>query len=248
MRDQLLFGAAPYGAALVCVALGAVQCVRLRRRSHRDDRPALCDGVLGVACRLALCVVAFGHMAVLAVPGYILAWDRRLLRLVLLEGFGVLAGTLAIAGTLAVLVRRLRAGSDDEVQSPVGVVATTLLIVAMTSGVGIAIFYRWASAWSVVTLVPYLQSLIRLEPSPNLVTHMPPLVKLHVLSAFALLAVFPVSAIAGVVIVRVDRLAFWTLAPVSRIVRPAWFAIEAWTSARVQIASARFLRNGEEEN
>ena len=248
MSDQLLFGVAPYGAALVAIAVCAVRCVLWRPQTNRHVTATWRVGAAGGAWRLALVVVAIGHLVALVFPDYVLRWSLRLLRLVVLEGLGVLAGSLVVAGALVALARLLRSADHDDPRSHAEVVAATLLLVVMTSGVGMALLYRWASAWSVVTLVPYLHSLARFEPLPNLVTHMPPLVKLHVLSAFALVAVFPFTAMARVVITPVGRLTGWTLAPMSRLFRPAWAAVETWTAARLQMASARFFRNREEEN
>jgi len=247
VSDQLLFGVAPYGAALVFVTALAVRCVLRSRQTDRDVTAPWRVGAAGGAWRLALGVIALGHLAALVFPGFVLRWDLRLSRLVALEGVGFVAGSLAVAGAFVALVRLLRAASHDRLRLHADVVAATLLLVATTSGVGMALLYRWASAWSVVTLVPYLYSLARFEPSPNLVTHMPPLVKLHVLSAIALVTVFPFTATARVVLTPVDRLTGGALAPMSRLFRPAWVAVEAWTAARLQ-ASVLFFRNREEEN
>jgi nitrate reductase gamma subunit len=61
----------------------------------------------------------------------------------------------------------------------------------MVSGVAIALVYRWASSWSVVTLTPYVLSLPSAHPRVDLVASTPFLVRLHVLGAFASIALMP---------------------------------------------------------
>jgi nitrate reductase gamma subunit len=248
MRDYLLFAVAPYVSALVFVTACVARFVLLRQRPIREAiPPAGRTGTGGVVWRSALALVALGHLLAFALPDSILVWDRRLVRLLVLEGSGLVIGVVAVVGMIGALVRRLRE-DDHGAGSPVDVVAGTLLCLGMLSGLGIAVFYRWASSWSGVTLVPYLYSLARLQPSTNLVTHLPILVKLHVASAFAVLAVFPFTNMAGAVVQPVDRLADSILASASRAFRPAWLALRSWTVARVQTASDLVLRDGEKEN
>jgi nitrate reductase gamma subunit len=247
MRDYLLFAVAPYVSALVFVTACVARFVLWRQRPNREPaRPAGRPGAGGIVWRAALAVVAIGHLLAFAFPGYLLVWNRGLVRLIVLEGSGLVIGVLAVAGLIGALVRPRQ--EDHGARSLVEVVAATLVCLGMLSGLGIAVFYRWASSWSEVTLVPYLYSLVRLQPSTNLVTHLPVLVKLHVVAAFAVLAVFPFTNMARAVIEPVDQLTDWILAPASRAFRPAWLALRRWTAARVQTASALVLRDGEKEN
>ena len=249
MSDHLLFVVAPYVAALVFVSVCLVRYVLWRRRPDRGTTQfAGGDGLVGAAWRSALVVVGLGHLLAFAFPDYLLLWNRQLFRLVVLEGSGVIAGSLALAGLLATFMRPLRASHRFGARPPVDVIAATLVLVAMMSGVGIAVIYRWASSWSEVTLGPYLYSLARLEPSTYLVTGLPVVVKLHVFCAFAILAVSPFTQTVRSVILPVDRLTRRTLAPVSAILRPAWYALEERTTVRAQALRAKVLGSGAEEN
>ncbi|OLE83293.1 MAG: hypothetical protein AUF76_06875 [Acidobacteria bacterium 13_1_20CM_2_65_9] len=78
-------------------------------------------------------------------------------------------------------------------------------------------------------------------------TRLPFLVRLHVFCAFALLAVAPFSGLARLVIFRVDRLTRRMVAGGSNVLRPAWWAIEEWSTKRVRPLHA-IVRNDEEEN
>src|SRR5258705_853220 len=251
MTDHALFVVAPYVAALVFVLASVVRYTRWRLGPDRDvtalsggERPRLLNAVTcaGVG------VVALGHLVAFALPDRVLLWDRQLLRLFVLEAAGIVAGSVALAGLVAVHVRHVRAPDRPRAWPPIDVVTGTLLLMATMSGLSIAIGYRWASSWSEVTVVPYLQSLVRLDPSTTLVARLPFLVRLHVFGAFGRLAVSPMSRIVRVVTVPIDRLRQRAVTPAAYVLRPAWSAIAGWSTTRVQDARASLLRNEDEEN
>lgn len=251
MSDYALFVVAPYVAALMFVLVGAVRYVlwhgqpdRAVTANPRGDS----SGLVVAVTRWAIAVIAIGHLLAFAVPGGVLLWNQQLLRLVLLEAVGILAGSVALAGLLAAHVRHVRAPNRWGAWPPIDVVAGTLVLMGAMSGLSIAVRYRWGSAWSEVTVVPYLQSLVRLAPSTALVERLPFLVKLHVFGAFVLLAVAPMSRIVRVVTVPIDRVMQRAVMPAANVVRPAWSAIAGWSTTRVQDARASLLRNDEEEN
>jgi nitrate reductase gamma subunit len=250
MRDYLLFGVSPYVALLMFVSVCAVRYfvwpVRSTRgTASRRQPPSLLSRI---AWRAALAVVVFGHLMAFVFPDYLLGWDRQLGRMIVVEVAGLIAGVLATAGLFFALLRLLRAQRQGGASSPFDVVAGTLGLVATMSGVGTAVFYRWASSWAEVTLVPYVRSLSRLDPSITLVTHLPFLVRLHVVCAFVLLAALPFSDLSRLVLVPVDRLARLAFEPVAGLARAAGPALAARVSSLTHAWSARLLRNGAEEN
>jgi nitrate reductase gamma subunit len=213
MRDYLVFAVAPYVAALAFLPVCAARYLLWRARRDRETPGRPSRGVtppIGTAGRIALLVVLLGHVFALAGPEYLLQWNRQFGRLLALELSGALAAVVAIAALVRSAIRSVRGGHHD---APADVVARTLVLIAMVSGLAVAAIYRWASIWSAVTLLPYLYSLIGFDPKPSLVTYLPPLIKLHVASAVALVAVLPFTGTALAAIVRIDRLARRTLAP-----------------------------------
>ena len=213
MRDYLVFAVAPYAAALAFLPVCAARYLLWRARGDRATPGQPSRGLtapIGTAGRIALLVVLVGHLFALAFPAYLLQWNRQFGRLLALELSGALAALVAIAALVTSAIRSARRGHHD---APADVVARTLVLIAMVSGLAVAAIYRWASIWSAVTLLPYLYSLIGLDPQPSLVTYLPPLIKLHVASAVALLAVLPFTETALAAIVGIDRLARRTLAP-----------------------------------
>src|SRR5262249_25516406 len=117
--------------------------------------------------RWAIGMVALGHVAALGFPEDVLRWNHDPIRMLVVEGAGAAAGAVALGALIAICVRRVqRAGACA---SALDVIAGTLLLSGLASGVGVAIAFRWASSWSAVTVAPYVQSLLRMEPAPTLV-------------------------------------------------------------------------------
>jgi len=250
MSDQLLFAVVPYMAAALFVLACTARCMRWRRPdrsagglSRRDSR-----SLVVAATYSAFAVIVGLHLLAFAVPGDVLLWNQDMRRLLLLEGAGMGAGSVALAGFLAMQVRQLRNPDGWSADSPADIVAGTLVVVITMAGTAVAFTYRWASSWSAVTVVPYVHSLLQLHPSTTVVARLPFLVRLHLFGAFALLAIAPLSCTGGSVLLSVDRLLQWTLAPLSSVVRRAWDVIEARSAARVRAAYASLLRNDHEEN
>jgi nitrate reductase gamma subunit len=200
MRDHLLFGVLPYLLGLAFVA-GSVVQLAVRQRVDRNELPAANRGAFWIAWRVALAAVAIGHVLTLALPEAVLRWDREFVRLLLLEGTQIVVGGLAVAGAIVGLAQLLRPAQSGR-RSSVDVVAATLLLTTTVSGLGVAILYRWASAWSAVTLAPYVSSLARFDPSTELIAHLPVLVKLHVVSALAIVAILPFTGPARAIVTR----------------------------------------------
>ena len=130
-------------------------------------------------------------------PRVILWWNGSTSRLYLLEGAGFIVGSAALACWCALVWRHLGRSNRPLITELADTVFLALLFVGILSGVLTAVLYRWGSTWSAVTLAPYLASLVRAKPAAGLATQMPFLVRLHVFSAFAALAVLPLTRLAA---------------------------------------------------
>lgn len=193
MDDRFLFGVLPYMAAGLCLVGLAVRAFwPPPTPTYLSDQRRALRALLwsSVSWRVGICGVLLGHLVGLLIPHWILVWNQQPLRLVLLEGTGLALGLLAVIG-LALTLLAPRWCRRTTPLSTSDTVLLTLLAILVVSGLGIAVLHRWGSSWYASMMVPYLRSLGRLSPSVGLVADMPFLVKLHVVSTFALLGALP---------------------------------------------------------
>jgi nitrate reductase gamma subunit len=221
MRDELLFVVAPRLAAFCCLTILGVLLFAGRAPALPvvEDRES--SDPLLTHWRYPIALVLFGHVLAVAFPGTVMLWDRDPFRMLLLESAGLIAAGAALVALVLAFVRHL--GRN---RRPVDVIAATLIILQVVSGLTVAVRYRWASSWAEVTLVPYLRSLLGHSPSIVLVARMPFVVQLHVFCAFVLLAIVPMSRIVSPLMVPIQGLSAG-VAALLRSPRAPWRAI-AW--------------------
>lgn len=200
MSQETLFAIGPY-VALALALLGTL--VRLvmplddskwARQRHRT-RLLLWSSA---PWKVGVLAIVGGHLLPVLLPQSLLSWNDDPLRLLLLEALGFGFGGLAFAG-LWIALRRSRA--EGHAFGPVDTVLATALLIAVGSGLLVAMLYRWGSTWSVTILVPYLESIVSLAPRGELMASLPFLARIHFLSALALVALAPFSCL-GVVFSR----------------------------------------------
>lgn len=208
---ELLFLVFPYVAlAILILGLGIRHALARRRADAiRPAAGAAWREFRGTAAwRIGLGVTLLLHLVCLAVPDAIRTWTGAPLRLYLLEGTGFVFGVVALIGLVQLLVRHIGrniAAHQTRVFEIGDYALLSVLCVAAVSGLAMAVTYRWGSAWAVGTLTPYLWSLGRAEPAIQLVEQMPFLIRLHVFSWFAVLAVVPFTSAAMILVAAGDR-------------------------------------------
>ena len=227
MKGSVLFAAWPY-IALSLLLVGITVRYFLDRRQmavvtkEMSEARALFGN--GKIWRASLLLLLAAHLAGILFPRAVLWWNGSVKRLYLLEGYGFLVGSAALVCLCVLVWRHLGHSGQPLITELADTVFLALLFVGLLSGVLTAALYRWASTWSALTLAPYLMSLVRARPATGFVTEMPFLVRLHVFSAFAALAVFPLTRLAAFLVFAVD----WTLGLLGRglvhVARP----LEAW--------------------
>jgi nitrate reductase gamma subunit len=182
-----------------------------------------------VGASLALVVL---HVVLLSAPDAVLRWNRNELRLLLLESAGFLVGAVCLIA-LGRRIWRHRPGLRHG--TAIGdVVMATLIGVEVVSGLMLALLYRWASSWSVVTLTPYLASLMHFNPRVELVASMPFLVRLHVFSTFAIAVAIPFTTVGATALVAIRRAVGPVAAPVTRSSQLCVAAAGEWTRRLVR--------------
>lgn len=203
MKGSFLFAVWPYLAVGFLVIGTVVRYLPARRQAaalaHEasDAWTAFCKGRLWQA---GLLLVLGGHFAGLIFPSSILRWNTNATRLYLLEGVAFAAGLLALAGWCILAWRQLKDDSGSWWTQLADSAFLALLFVGLLSGALIAVLYRWGSSWGVMMLTPYVRSLLNGQPMVNGTAQMPFLIRLHVVSAFAALAVIPATRLSAILV------------------------------------------------
>jgi nitrate reductase gamma subunit len=169
-------------------------------------------GILGVLT---------GHLLGLLFPRTVLWFNGVPVRLYVLESTGLALGLMCLVGIISLIARRIQSSRIRAVTSPMDVIVLLLLLVQVGLGVFTAIFYRWGSSWYVTLAVPYVQSLFTLQPDAKMLSALPVVVKLHILNAYLLAAVFGFS-----------RLVHMLVVPIQYLWRPYQVVIWNWNRRR----------------
>ena len=199
MLDAFLFGVFPYLA--IALAVGGTL---YRRRALRDTLGArstqLFEGRAqfwgSVPWHHAILVILAAHLGAALFPG---AFARLLGapgRLYTLEITGLGLGALTVVGLTVLLARRTRLGAVTGARDWV---VLALLLLQAATGVYVAYALRWGSVWYLHTAAPWLASLLRLAPRVDLMAVLPPVVKVHAVNAFLLVALVPLTRLVHVV-------------------------------------------------
>ena len=76
-----------------------------------------------------------------------------------------------------------------------------MLVLQVFSGVYVAVYYRWGSAWFAASASPYLWSLLKLNPDIAVIAAMPFAIKLHIVNAWTVIAFFPFTRLVHILVV-----------------------------------------------
>lgn len=120
-------------------------------------------------------------------------------RLYIMEITGLALAVMATIGLAILIARRLTNARVKSVTSAMDWVLLAALGLQVVMGFWIAFFYRWGSEWYLHTSVPWLVSLVAFNPQIQYVTAMPLPVKVHMLNAFVIIALFPFTRLVHVV-------------------------------------------------
>lgn len=200
--NDFLFGVLPYvaGALVVVVTIA-------RWKLHEFSVSSMSSQLLesrklywgSVPFHWGLSLVLLGHVVALIIPRGFEIWNGAPLRLYLLEITGLALGLWAGFGIAVLIYRRLTDARIRRVTTPMDLIVLFIIAAQIITGVWIAIGYRWGSFWGTAVFVPYVRSLLTFQPDPSYVDPLPVVLKLHVLSFFAFLAVFPFSRLVHII-------------------------------------------------
>lgn len=194
MFDLFLFVGLPY-LAIVSLVLGSIARYKLRAFSFSSlSTQFLEDRWLvwaSLPWHLGIVVILLGHVMAFAVPGIWMSIVSVPVLLGVVEAIGVFCAILCIFSLVILLVRRFVDSKLQAVTTHLDVLVLLILLFQTTTGLAVAILHRWGAAWAPGALGPYIHSIFLFQPNMLFVTDMPPFVKLHIVSAWILIAVFP---------------------------------------------------------
>jgi len=176
-----------------------------------------------VPFHFGILVVFFGHLIAFMFPKSILAWNSQPVRLLILEGTGIVFSLALLLGLIRLFIRRLTTPRIKVVTNKMDIIIEALLIFQVILGCWVALGYRWGSSWFAADLSPYLWSIIKLNPQIEAVKAMPHVVQFHIIGAFLILLLLPFS-----------RLVHLLVAPFHYLIRPYQQVIWNWDKKAIR--------------
>lgn len=227
MKAAALYSSFPY-VALGILVVGIMARYLIARKSPETiaakSREALEFLVAGRLWQLSLALLFVFHLAGLVFPRFILNWNAGRAGLYSVEALAFILGLAALAGGLMITARSVGRSGPSLFLEISDTVFLALLLTGILSGLVMAVVHRWGSIWGSMILTPYVMSLLRGSPEPSLVTDMPFMVRLHVFSSLAALAVLPATRLASVPVFAICRVTALMGRPLAAAARMA----EGW--------------------
>jgi len=192
--DSFLLVGLPYVAIVTAVVVGAWRWRRRRfeltARSSQflEDRQLLWGSG---PWHMGISVVLLGHLAALLFPAPWAAAMTSRTALLAVSVIGQAAGWLALVGLAVLLARRLTNARVQAVTLTADIVVVIVLLAQVAFGLAVAYQLRHGAAWATGTAVPYVWSLLRLQPDAALVAEMPAILKLHIAGGWLLVLALP---------------------------------------------------------
>lgn len=222
MLDVLLFAAFPYIAFTLFVGV-SVQRYRREPFSFSSLSSQFLESRRlfwgSVPFHVGIVTLFFGHLVGFLFPRQMMLWNRIPVRLFILEATALVAAILTLVGLIGLMTRRASTARLRVNTTWVDVMVYVALLFQIGSGLWVALSLRWGSAWYTQTVVPYLWSLVRLQPDIQRVAELPLAAQAHIVGAFVLFALFSFT-----------RLVHILVAPIPYLWRPLQLVI--WNRAR----------------
>ncbi|MDZ4246078.1 MAG: respiratory nitrate reductase subunit gamma [Dehalococcoidia bacterium] len=199
MLENFLFGILPY-ISLVLMIAGLIWRYVTNQFSFSSISSQFLENRQmfwgSVPFHYGIIIVLLGHLVGILFPAGVKAFNGVPVRLYILEGTALALSISLLAGLVILSIRRSANPNIRKTTSPMDAVLLAVILFQVVTGILTAIFYRWGSSWSVQTATPYFWSVLTLSPKVEYMVAMPLLLKLHAVSAFVLVALFPFSRMA----------------------------------------------------
>ena len=194
MTDIFLFAAFPYMAVILAVVISIYRYVREPFSYSSLSSQFLENKLLfwaSISWHYGIVLILLAHLLAALFPTW---WGMLLAepwRLYLLEVTGWGLGLMSVVGGGLFIVRRIITPRVRVVTSKMDWVVLVLLLAQVILGLWTALFYRWGAVWYLHTAVPWLWSLVYLQPDVSYVANLPWVIQWHFLGGFVLVLIFP---------------------------------------------------------
>lgn len=136
-----------------------------------------------------------GHGTTAVAPGAMRALLADPDRVAVIETVGLVGALLFAWGVGARLRRRIEAMRAGVPQQEPRVLVLGLLFLVCCTGIYLTVAFRWITVWYAYISVPYVRSLVLLEPATDAVVASPFAVKLHMSLLLMLVASWPMAGL-----------------------------------------------------
>jgi len=202
--DLVSFAILPY-VAMVLFLVGTIHRYRNETFTYSSLSSQLLENKQHfwavVPFHYGIIAVLTGHIVAFLVPRQILLFNSRPLRLYILEISALIFGLTTLVALFALIARRFTDPRVRVVTSKADWILYAMLVSQVFTGVYVAIFHRWGSAWFAASAAPYLWSLLKLNPNVAVISAMPLMVKLHIINAWLVIAFFPFTRLVHILVV-----------------------------------------------
>jgi len=202
--DTVFFSVFPY-VAMVLFLVGTIHRYRNEIFTYSSLSSQLLENKQHfwamVPFHYGIIAVLTGHVVAFLVPRQLLLFNSRPLRLYILEVSALIFGVTTLVALLALIARRFTDRRVRVVTSRADWILYAMLLTQVFSGVYVAVFHRWGSAWFAASASPYLWSLLKLSPNIAVISAMPLAVKLHIVNAWLVIAFFPFTRLVHILVV-----------------------------------------------
>jgi nitrate reductase gamma subunit len=194
MNGVLLFIALPY-LAIFSLIFGSIY----RYRFHGFKVSSLSSQLLeserlyfgSRPFHWGIIILFFGHLAGFLFPRSVIAWNGLPVRLYILEITALTFAIISFTGLVILIIRRIRVKRIRVVTTKMDIFVYLILVVQFVTGLWVAIFFRWGSAWFALVLTPYLRSVLTFSPDITAVIALPMMIKVHIIAACVMIGMIP---------------------------------------------------------
>lgn len=210
MLNQLLFIALPY-VALATFLVGSIYRYLYKGFKVSSLSSQFLEGRTlffgSQPFHWGLFFLFFGHLIAFLFPSTLIAWNGHTVRLLIIECASFAFGISALWGLLALVTRRLTNKRVQMVTNKMDIVVYLVLFIQIVSGLCVAYFNRWGSNWFAAFLTPYLRSIFVFDPQIDAISTVNSVwLKIHVVSAFSIIAIIPFTRFVHFLVYPVDYL------------------------------------------